>query len=138
MADVKTKPTAASVEKFLASVGSEKRRKDCEAVIGMMRAITGEPPRMCGPGVVGFGSCHYKYESGREGDWFLTGVSPRKQNLTLYITPGFDAYGELMGKLGRYKTGKSCLYINSLEDVHLPTLKRLIALSVKHLRERIA
>ncbi len=88
---------------------------------------------MWGSSIVGFGNYHYKYESGREGDWFLTGFSPRKQNLTLYIMPGFAQYDELMKKLGKHKTGKSCLYIKSLEDINLPTLKQLIQQSVKHM-----
>ena len=101
----------------------------------MMADITGEKPVMWGPSVVGFGSYHYKYASGREGDWMITGFSPRKQALTLYIMPGFDRYDDLMVKLGKYKTGKSCLYINKLEDVDKNILHELIAHSVKYMNK---
>jgi hypothetical protein len=93
---------------------------------------------MWGSSIIGFGSYHYKYESGREGDWFLTGFSPRKQNLTLYIMAGFAQYDELMKKLGKYKTGKSCLYVKSLADIDLATLKTLIQQSVKHTTQKSA
>lgn len=100
-----------------------------------MEEITGEPAKMWGDSIVGFGSYHYKYASGQEGDWMLTAFSPRKQNLTLYIMPGFERYENLMKQLGKYKTGKSCLYIKKLEDVDLEVLKELIDLSVKQMRE---
>ena len=136
MAQPKNARTAASVEKFLAGVSNEKRQADCRAVVEIMRGITGEEPAMWGDSLIGFGSYHYVYESGREGDWFLTGVSPRKQNLVLYIMPGFARYDELMTKLGKFKTGTSCLYVNKLEDLHLPTLRKLIDQSVKFMRKR--
>ena len=135
MTEVKTKARRASVRKFLESVDNTKRREDSFAVLEIMKQITGEEPKMWGPSIVGFGTYHYKYASGREGDWMVTGFSPRKQALTLYIMAGFSRYDELMSKLGKYKTGKSCLYINKLEDVHLPTLKRLIRESVKHMKK---
>lgn len=135
MAEVKTKARRASVRKFLESVDNAKRREDSFAVLEIMKQITGEEPKMWGPSIVGFGTYHYKYASGREGDWMVTGFSPRKQALTLYIMAGFSRYDELMSKLGKYKTGKSCLYINKLEDVHLPTLKRLVRESVKHMKK---
>ena len=91
---------------------------------------------MWGPSIVGFGSYHYKYESGREGDMCITGFSPRKQNLTIYILPGFKRYSELMKKLGKYKTGKSCLYINKLEDVDMKVLKELISEDVKYMKKK--
>ncbi|HKJ02733.1 MAG TPA: DUF1801 domain-containing protein [Longimicrobiales bacterium] len=138
MAEPKTRRTSASVEEFLAGVAHEKRREDCRAVVDLMREITGEEPALWGDSLIGFGSYHYRYESGREGDWPLTGVSPRKQSLTLYIMPGFHRYEELMAGLGRYRTGKSCLYVNRLEDLHLPTLRKLIDQSVKHMRKRYA
>ncbi len=97
-----------------------------------MKEITGEEPTLWGDSIVGFGRYHYTYESGREGDWFLTGFSPRKQNLTLYIMAGFDDYDDLMNKLGKYKTGKSCLYVKKLQDIDLPILKQLIKQSVVH------
>ncbi|HSG07167.1 MAG TPA: DUF1801 domain-containing protein [Longimicrobiales bacterium] len=136
MSDAKTRPTQASVEKFLAGIANEKRREDCRTMVDMMRDITGEAPTMWGDSLVGFGSYHYTYATGREGDWPLTAVSPRKQSLTLYIMPGFDRYEELMSKLGKYKTGASCLYVNKLEDVHLPTLRKIIDQSVKLMRKR--
>ena len=135
MAELKTKPTKSSVDKFLKSIEGDQRREDCIAVAAMMQQITKSEPKMWGPSIVGFGHYHYKYDSGREGDWFLTGFSPRKQNLTLYIMAGFREYDALMKALGKYKTSKSCLYINRLEDIHLPTLKKLIQQSVAHMKK---
>ena len=132
MAELKTKPNEQSVEAFLNSVEDEKKRQDCLTVLEIMRQITKAEPQMWGTSMVGFGSYHYKYESGREGDWFVAGFSPRKQNLTLYIMAGFSRYDELLSKLGKFKTGKSCLYINKIEDVDLPTLKELIKQSVAY------
>ena len=134
MAELKTKKTAASVKDFLNRVPEERKRKDSFALLKLMQEVTGARPAMWGPSIVGFGSYHYKYASGREADWPLAGFSPRKQNLTLYITAGFDGYGELLGKLGKFKTGKVCLYINRLEDVDLATLKELVRRSVEHMR----
>lgn len=136
MADVKTKVNDASVEAFLNGVEDEKKRRDSFAVLQLMQEVTGEEPKMWGPSIVGFGSYHYKYASGREGDWMLTGFSPRKQALTLYIMAGFKRYEELMARLGKYKTGKSCLYVKKLEDVDLPTLRELVRGSVEHMRAR--
>ena len=132
MAEPKTQKTRESVAKFIASIEDDKRRKDSRAVLKMMKEITGDKPEMWGPAIIGFGSYHYTYASGREGDWFLTGFSPRKQALTLYIMSGFSKYDALLKKLGKFKTGKACLYIKKLEDVHLPTLEELIRRSVKH------
>lgn len=131
MPELKTKPTDQSVEKFLNTISDEKTRQDCFAILELMKQITKMPPKMWGTSIIGFGSYHYKYESGHEGDCFVTGFSPRKQNLTLYIMAGFSQYDELMKKLGKHKTGKSCLYIKRLDDIHLPTLKKLIQESVK-------
>lgn len=136
MAEMKTRPEDTSVEAFLESVADEKRRADTKAVVAMMREVTGEQPRMWGGSMIGFGSYHYQYESGREGDWFLTGVSPRKSALTLYIMAGFDRYEELMARLGKHTTGRSCLYIKRLEDVDLDVLRELIDRSGRHTRER--
>lgn len=136
MSDLKTTPNDASVEAFLNSIEHDKRREDCFAMLRIMKELTGEEPRMWGPSVVGFGNYHYKYESGREGDWFLTGFSPRKQNLTLYIMSGFYHYDELLKKLGKHKTGKACLYINKLEDVDMDILRQMIRESVKMMKER--
>jgi hypothetical protein len=135
MAELKTKQTEASVSAFLDAVENEQRRADCRTVLNLMRAVTGEEPKMWGPSMVGFGSYHYKYASGREGDWFVTGFSPRKQDLTLYIMAGFDRYDELMAKLGRYKTGKSCLYLKRLSDVDLGVLRELVTASVEAMRQ---
>ena len=131
MAELKTQKNKASVAEFLNGVENEKRRKDSKAVLKMMKEITGEKPTMWGPSIVGFGDYEYKYPSGQQGKWFKVGFSPRKTALTLYIMTGFDRYEELMKKLGKYKTGKSCLYINKLEDVDSDVLRELIDESVK-------
>jgi hypothetical protein len=135
MAELKTKPTNASVEKFLNQVGDETRREDCFKVAKMMQEITGEKPKMWGPSIVGFGSYHYKYASGQEGDWPIAAFSPRKQDLTLYLLPGFQEHADLMQQLGKHSTGKSCLYIKRLSDIHVPTLKKLIRESVKRMKQ---
>jgi hypothetical protein len=134
--EVKTKETAASVEKFLDAVPDEQRRDDCYAVLSLMQKITKEKPKMWGASIVGFGSYHYKYDSGHEGDMCITGFSPRKQNLTLYILPGFERYELLMSKLGKYKTGKSCLYIKRLADIDEKVLEKLIAESVGYMKKK--
>jgi hypothetical protein len=136
MAELKTKPNEDSVDDFLAAIEDEARREDCGRVVALMRDVTGEEPTLWGSGVVGFGSYHYVYDSGREGDWFLTGFSPRKQNLTLYIMAGFERYDELVAKLGKHKTGKSCLYVKRLADVDAEVLRELVEHSVRHMRER--
>ena len=134
-AQLKTRETNASVEKFLAGVKDEQQREDCRALVEIMRKLTKAEPKMWGPGIVGFGNYHYKYASGREGDWFVAGFAPRKQNLTLYVTSDIARYDELLSKLGKYTTGKSCLYVKSLDDIHLPTLKELIKLAVRHSKQ---
>lgn len=134
MAELKTKPNTASVEEFLNDVADEQRREDCFRLLKIMKTATKAEAEMWGPSIVGFGRYHYKYASGREGDWFVTGFSPRKQDLTLYIMPGLERYPTLMKKLGKHKTGKSCLYIKKLEDVDLATLKQLIKQSIVDLR----
>jgi hypothetical protein len=132
MAELKTKPHDASVADFLNSVPDEGKRKDAFAILKLMKQVTRKKPKMWGPSMIGFGEYHYCYDSGREGDWFLTGFSPRKQNLTLYIMSGFARYGTLMKKLGKYKTGKSCLYIKRLNDIDITVLRELIKLSAEH------
>jgi hypothetical protein len=132
MAELKTKQTDQSVAAFLNSLPDEKQRQDAFTVLELMKQVTQAEPKMWGSSIIGLGDHHYKYESGREGDWFLTGFSPRKQNLTLYISGGFDQYEDLLKKLGKYKTGKSCLYIKKLSDIDLPTLKELVKQSVEH------
>ncbi len=136
MARLKTAPTGESVEQFLQEITDEGQREDCRSLEKLMRAITGDPPRMWGASIVGFGSYHYRYASGREGDWFLTGFSPRKKNLTLYIMSGFAGYEALLKKLGKHRTGKSCLYVKRLSDLDPATLRELIAQSVKHVAQR--
>jgi len=136
MSDMKTVPTSADVVKFLKSVENVRRRDDSLEVLELMKEVTGEKPVLWGPSIVGFGKYHYKYDSGREGDFLITGFSPRKQSLTLYIMPGFDKYAGLMSRLGKHKTGKSCLYINKLEDIDREVLRELIDLSYKYMREK--
>jgi hypothetical protein len=133
MAELKTKRNNQSVKAFLDSITDERKRQDAFAILDLMQQASKAEPQMWGSSIIGFGSYHYRYASGREGDWPISGFSPRKQNLTLYIMHGFDSFGGLLGKLGKYKTGKACLYINRLDDVHLPTLKELISQSVKHM-----
>jgi hypothetical protein len=135
MAEQKTKPTRVRVNDFIAAIEDERRRKDCRTLLKLMREATGAKPVMWGPTIIGFGQYHYRYASGHEGDCFLAGFSPRKQALSVYIMAGFDGFPELMRKLGKYKTGKSCLYVKSLDDVDLPTLKALIVQSVRQMRK---
>ena len=135
MAENKTQKTGASVEEFLASVESKTRREDGLRVLQLMNEVTGLEPEMWGPSIVGFGDSHYRYESGREGDFFLTGFSPRKQSLSLYIMAGFDAYDDLLSRLGKHRKGASCLYINKLADVDMAVLRELVEQSYEHARE---
>ena len=136
MAELKTKANDASVEDFLNNDAKGKKREDSFKILELMKKITKEEPKMWGPSIVGFGSYHYKYESGREGDFFLTGFSPRKQNLTIYIMLGFKRYNELMKKLGKFISSKSCLYIKKLEDIDMKVLKELITESVKYMIQK--
>lgn len=135
MAELKTQPTDESVELFLNSVESEKKRADSFTILKLMREVTGSEPQMWGDSIIGFGQYRYRYASGRQGEWFLVGFSPRKRNLTFYIISGFDGYDSLLGELGKFTTGKSCLYINKLEDIDLDTLRELIRRSVDHMIE---
>lgn len=132
MADLKTTRTGGSVEAFIQGIAEDDRRQDCLGLVDIMRRATGLEPEMWGPSIVGFGSYHYTYASGREGDWFLVGFAPRKRDLTLYIMAGFDRYEEVLAKLGTYRTGKSCLYIKRLADVDLVVLEELVSASVAH------
>ena len=134
--ELKTKLNDANVNDFLNSVENEKKRTDSFKVLELMKRITGEEPKMWGSSIVGFGSYTYKYASGRTGDWMLTAFSPRKQSLTLYIMDGFKNYDELLGQLGKHKTGKSCLYVKKLEDIDMNILEELIEASVDHVKER--
>ena len=137
MAEPKTKPTQASVKEFLNQIPDKERRDDCIAVAKMMEEITGDKPKMWGPSIVGFGTYHYKYASGHEGDWPIAAFSPRKKDLTVYLMIGFDKNLELMNQLGKHSKGKSCLYIKRLSDIHVPTLKKLIKVSIKELKDHI-
>jgi hypothetical protein len=134
MSELKTIKNDASVAGFLDAVENETRRKDAFALLKLMKEVTGEEPAMWGPSIVGFGSYHYTYASGREGDWPIVGFSPRKRNLTLYIMDGFDEYGSLLAKLGKHTTGKACLYINKLADVDMDVLRELVKKSVEYMR----
>ena len=133
MAEIKTKPTKESVTAFLNKIPDAQRREDCFVLATLMEEITGSKPKMWGPSIVGFGSFHYKYDSGREGDWLVTGFSPRKQDLTVYVMMGFEKHAALMKELGKHRHAKSCLYIKRLSDIHLPTLKKLLKASLKDL-----
>ena len=130
MAELKTQVNDASVEAFLNTIEDAKKRQDSFTVLELMKEVTGAEPKMWGSSIIGFGDTHYKYATGREGDWFLTGFSPRKQNLTLYIAGGFDEHAELMQTLGKHKIGKGCLYINKLSDIDQAKLRELIKRSV--------
>ena len=136
MAELKTRPNQASVTEFIAAIDDPQKRADARKVAAMMRRATGSRAKMWGSSIVGYGSYHYKYASGREGDFMLTGYSPRKNALTVYIMPGFSGFKGLMSGLGKYKTGKSCLYIKSLSDVDESVLEKLIDESVKHMRKK--
>ncbi len=136
MATLKTVKNEASVVAFLGKLENEQQRKDAFIILELMKRITGSEPAMWGDSIVGYGTYHYKYDSGREGDWFLTGFSPRKQNLTLYIMPGFVQFDENLGKLGKFKNGKGCLYIKKLEDIDLEILELLIRDSTVWLKQR--
>ncbi len=135
MAELKTKRNKGDVEAYLNSVENEVKRRDSFTVMELMKEVTGEEPEMWGDSIVGYGTYHYKYASGREGDWMLTGFAPRKQNLTLYIMPGFEHYEKLLGNLGKHKIGKSCLYINKLEDIDQDVLRELVRRSVEHMKK---
>lgn len=131
--DNKTTATEASVKDFLASVEPERKRQDAEALDALFRRVTGFQPRMWGPTIVGYGQYHYRYATGREGDFLATGFSPRKANLSIYIMPGYGDFGDLMARLGKHKTGKSCLYVNKLADIDLSVLEELIAAGLRDL-----
>lgn len=135
MAELKTQKTRDSVEGFLAGIENARRRDDARRVSALMQEVTGDPPAMWGPAIVGFGHCVLRYDSGRTLDWMLVGFSPRKAALTLYIMPGFDDYAALLQRLGKHSTGKSCLYVKSLDDIDEDVLRTLVARSVEHMRQ---
>jgi len=132
----KTQENDGDVAAFLESVENPKRRADAEVVLEMMTRITGLPARMWGASIIGFGSYHYKYESGREGDYMRVGFSPRKANLVVYILPGYTDFSEILGRIGKYKKGKSCLYINKLADVDMAVLEELVMAGLADMAEK--
>lgn len=136
MSENKTGPTDASVSAFLAAVGDEQRRQDCQVLLAMMGRITGQPAVMWGPSIVGFDTYHYRYESGREGDMAVTGFSPRKPDISVYISADSPGQAELLARLGRHKMGKACLSIRRLSDIDLDVLEQLIVGTVAEVKRR--
>jgi hypothetical protein len=136
MAENKTQVTDVDPADFIAAVEHPTRRADAETLLEMMRRVTGCEPKMWGPTIVGFGRYHYTYESGREGEYMLTGFSPRKANLVLYVMPGYEDKDEILGRLGKHRIGKSCLYVNKLADVDLDVLEEIVATGVEEMRDR--
>jgi hypothetical protein len=138
VATLKTQPTDASVDAFLDAIDDPQRREDSRAVCRMMAEESGEEPRMWGDAIVGFGAYHYRYASGRESDWMAVGFAPRKGRLTLYLMDGFGGYEELLARLGKHSTGKSCLHVKRLSDVDLDVLREMVRRSYRHTTERAA
>lgn len=136
MAELKTKSNDDSVVEFIEKVPDETKKKDCHYLLQLMETTTGAKPKLWSGGMVGFGDWHYKYESGREGDWFIMGFAPRKQNLTIYLMDGFGKYDEILARLGKHKTGKSCLYVKRLEDIDLKVLAQLVRSSFDYFVEK--
>ena len=136
MSKMKTAPTQASVDAFIEAVEDEQKRADSRAIAAMMSAATGAPAQMWGTSIVGFGRYHYRYASGREGDFMIAGFSPRKRALTLYIMAGFSEYEALLAQLGKHTIGKSCLYIKRLADVDQAVLREIVERSVQYIREK--
>ncbi|MBI4928305.1 MAG: DUF1801 domain-containing protein [Anaerolineae bacterium] len=134
MAELKTRPGPTDPTVFINTLSDEQRRSDCLALIAMLQEITGAPAELWGADIVGFGRYAYRYASGHTGEWMVIGFSPRKQYLTLYIMSGFDQYEDLLSRLGKHKTGKSCLYVNKLADLDQSVLRELAARSVAHMR----
>lgn len=136
MAELKTKSTNASVAQFINAIDDDQRRKDCKAIAAMMQKATKAKPRMWGPSIIGFGDFEYVNSAKKSQRWFQCGFSPRKQALTLYLMGGYPKDSETAKKLGKFKTGGSCLYIKTLDDVHVPTLRSLIAKSITRVKSR--
>ena len=134
MAELKTQPTGEDVEAFLAAIPAERRRADARAVRDLLTRVTGEPAVMWGKAIVGFGQQHLRYDSGRELDWMVIGFSPRKASTTIYLSDGFDAYTDLLGRLGQHATGVACLHVKRLADVEPAVLEELLTRSVAHVR----
>lgn len=135
MSDLKTQPNDASVEAFIQSVEDEQRRRDCLTLLPILQRLTQYEPKLWGDSIIGFGSYHYKYKSGRSGDWFITGFAPRKREITVYIMPGLQDYAGLLEKLGKHRLGKSCLYLKRLSDVDMTVLESLITRSVADMKQ---
>ena len=133
MSDNKTTVTDVAVDEYLSQVEPERRRVDAQRLDQIFRQVSGFAPRMWGPSIVGYGRYHYRYESGREGDFLATGFAPRKANLVIYIMPGYTDFSAILARLGKHKIGKSCLYINKLDDIDLDVLKELIAAGIEDL-----
>ena len=131
----KTQPTEQEPEDFVASVEHPTRRADAEVLLSLMARITGYRPKMWGPSIVGFGRYHYVYESGREGDFLITGFSPRKARMVVYVMPGYEEAADQLARLGKHKLGKSCLYINKLDDIDLAVLEEIISDGLTKMRE---
>jgi uncharacterized protein DUF1801 len=136
MAENKTKATDSSVDRYIDAIDDDIRRKDCQSLARLMAKVTKEKPKMWGPSIVGFGSYHYKYESGREGESCLIGFSSRKGDISVYLTQNFPGHDELLSKLGKHKMGKACLYIRKLDDVDLKVLEKLVFGSVAERKRR--
>lgn len=136
MSQNKTHPTDQSVKSFIDSLDDQQKIADSYSLIELMKQITGCEPKMWGPSIIGFDQYHYKYESGREGDFLKVGFSPRKRELSIYLMCSFDKNDELMKKLGKHRTGKSCLYVKRLEDINMDVLRDLVQESVKYVDER--
>ena len=136
MAEAKTRPTKESVAAFLAAIPDEQRRKDGQAVAKLLREVTGEKPVLWGSNIVGFGTYVYDYADGREGEWPIVGFSPRKSELVVYIMPGFERHADLLSRLGKHRTGKSCLYLKKLSDADPAVLKELVSRSVAAMEKK--
>jgi Domain of unknown function (DU1801) len=136
MAELKTKPTSQDAAAFINGISAPELKKDCNTLLQLMKKATGEKPVLWNNSIVGFGMYEYKNKSGKGGRWFITGFSPRKQNLTIYIMPGFERYNELMAQLGKYKTGVSCLYVNSLAAVDMEVLRQLVQQSYTYMKQQ--
>jgi len=134
MAELKTQENDGDVEAFVAAIENDGQRADVEKLLRLMKRVTRKPPKMWGPGIIGFGQYHYRYASGREGDWFVVGVSPRKGKTTVYVTSGFEIHEDALARLGKHKTGVGCLYIKRLEDIDLKVLEGILRDGWKHVK----
>ncbi|TPW16304.1 MAG: hypothetical protein FD129_751 [bacterium] len=134
--EAKTKPTTVSPARFIDAIGDETLRRDSRAIVALMKKVTGKPPKMWGPTIIGFGTYHYKYASGHEGDAPIAGFSPRRPKLVVYIMPGFPRYEALMARLGKHSTGKVCVYIKTLADIDMKVLEALVTESVRHMKKK--